>query len=89
MTIPAGSVAFRTHLVAATETIQPVALRIIDAVHDGGPDSGRLFLDALAEAQQVGGRYWASQLVMVLAALVPQDQSLNALTAWIRDAEAA
>lgn len=42
---------FRTHLIDAWPVMQPVALRIVDAVHDlADHQSAAAFLDALAAA---------------------------------------
>ncbi|AMS03862.1 hypothetical protein SEA_BAXTERFOX_52 [Gordonia phage BaxterFox] len=76
---------FRAQLVHETTRLQPVALQIVDSVHSSGDDAGARFLDAVAEAEEVGGPMWRTSLLMVLAALVPQDRSIHSLIAWAQE----
>ncbi|QFG13481.1 hypothetical protein PP501_gp49 [Gordonia phage Powerball] len=76
---------FRAHLLHETTRLQPVALQIVDAVHTGGDDAAVRFMDAIVEAEKVGGALWRSSLLMVLAALVPQDRSIHSLIAWAQE----
>ena len=61
----------------------PAALQLVDAVRRG---SRRDAHDAIATAQRAAGGYpyWVFALVCTLAALVPDDQPLSDLLAWVQ-----